>query len=111
MKCATLSMEKMLWLPSRIQEVKNAIKAYELFDSFNPFEQKDLLKAHGVMMAALTEDAGHFRRGNVGVFSEAGLVHMAPPADGGPFDGRLVCLVADGRGPFAYSFLCISLRV
>lgn len=33
------------------------------------------------MMAALTDDAGRFRRGNVGVFSEKGLVHMAPPAD------------------------------
>ena len=64
-----------------IQEVKNAIQTYELFDSLNPFEIKDLLKAHGVMMAALTDDAGRFRRGNVGVFSEKGLVHMAPPAD------------------------------
>ena len=64
-----------------IQEVRNAIQTYELFDSLNPFEIKDLLKAHGVMMAALTDDAGRFRRGNVGVFSEKGLVHMAPPAD------------------------------
>lgn len=64
-----------------IQEVKNAIQTYELFDSLNPFEIKDLLKAHGVMMAALTDDAGRFRQGNVGVFSEKGLVHMAPPAD------------------------------
>ena len=64
-----------------IQEVRNAIQTYELFDSLNPFEIKDLLKAHGVMMAALTDDAGRFRRGNVGVFSEKGLVYMAPPAD------------------------------
>ena len=64
-----------------IQEVKNAIKTYEQFDSLNPFEIKDLLKAHGVLMTALTEDAGHFQRGNVSVFSEAGLVHMAPPTD------------------------------
>lgn len=64
-----------------IQEVRNAIRTYELFDALNPFEIKDLLKAHGVMMAALTDDAGHFRRGNVGVFSERGLVHIAPPAD------------------------------
>lgn len=44
-------------------------------------EVKDLLKAHGTMMMALTDDAGKFRSGGVGVFSEKGLVHMAPPAD------------------------------
>ena len=31
-----------------IQEVKNAIRTYELYPSLNPFEVKDLLKAHGV---------------------------------------------------------------
>ena len=33
------------------------------------------------MMMALTDDAGKFRSGGAGVFSEKGLVHMAPPAD------------------------------
>lgn len=64
-----------------IQEVKNAIKTYELYPSLNPFKVSDLLKAHGVMMQALTGDAGRFRAGGVGVFSEKGCVHMAPPAD------------------------------
>ena len=40
-----------------------------------------MLKAHGVMMQALVDDAGHYRHGGVGVFGEKGLVHMAPPAD------------------------------
>ena len=65
----------------QIQEVKNAIATYELYPSLNPFSVKDLLKAHGVMMQALVDDAGKFRRSGVGVFSEHGLVHMAPPAD------------------------------
>ena len=64
-----------------IQEVKNAIKVYEEFEKLNPFSIDDLLHAHELMMAALTDDAGHFRKGGVGVFSENGLVHMAPPAD------------------------------
>lgn len=33
-----------------IQEVKNAIKTYELYSKLNPFKVKDLLMAHGVMM-------------------------------------------------------------
>lgn len=64
-----------------IQEVKNAIATYDLYQSLNPFDVKDLLRAHGTMMMALTDDAGKFRRSGVGVFSETGLVHMAPPAD------------------------------
>lgn len=71
---------KVIVAPIRqIQEVKNAIATYELYPSLNPFEVKDLLKAHGTMMMALTDDAGHFRRSGVGVFSDTGLVHMAPP--------------------------------
>ena len=69
----------------QIQEVKNAIKTYELYEKLNPFDVHDLLKAHGTMMMALTDDAGKFRRGGVGVFSEERLVHMAPPADRVPF--------------------------
>ena len=69
----------------QIQEVKNAIKTYELYEKLNLFDVNDLLKAHGTMMMALTDDAGKFRRGGVGVFSEERLVHMAPPADRVPF--------------------------
>ena len=64
-----------------IQEVKNAIRVYEEFDKLDPFSRDDLLKAHGLMMSALTDEAGRFRRGDVGVYSERGLVHMAPPAN------------------------------
>ncbi len=32
-------------------------------------------------MSALTDDVGHFRKGGVGVYSENGLVHIAPPAE------------------------------
>ena len=63
-----------------IQEVKNAIRTYDLYSSLNPFDVKDLLKAHAVMMEALTDDTGKFRRSGVGVFSDKAVVHVAPPA-------------------------------
>ena len=73
---------KMVVAPLReIQEVKNAIKTYELYPQLNPYNEKDLLRAHSTMMAVLIDDAGHYRRGGVGVFGEIGLVHLAPPAD------------------------------
>ena len=63
-----------------IQEVKNALKTYELFPSLDPFKEEDLLCAHGVMMEALIDNPGHYRNKGVGVYSEKGLVHMAPSA-------------------------------
>ena len=64
-----------------IQEVKNAIKTYELFDQLNPFDINDLLRAHGTMMAALVDSAGMFRRCQEGVFDGDVCIHLAPPPD------------------------------
>ena len=65
----------------QIQEVKNAIKTYEMYASLDPFSEQDLLRAHAQMMEALVDNPGVYRTGGVGVFSEKGLEHMAPPAD------------------------------
>ena len=65
----------------QIQEVKNAIATYELYPTLDAFKEKDLLKAHSVMMQALVDNPGHYRHGGVGVFGEKGLVHLAPPAE------------------------------
>ena len=65
----------------QIQEVKNAIKTYELYPTLDAFKEKDLLRAHGVMMQALVDHPGKYRHGGVGVYGENGLVHLAPPAD------------------------------
>lgn len=64
-----------------IQEVKNAIATYDLFPTLNPFDEKDLLRAHGTMMQALVDNPGRWRSGGVGVFGEQGCVHLAPPAE------------------------------
>lgn len=65
----------------QIQEVKNAIATYELYPTLDAFKEKDLLKAHGVMMQALIDHPGRYRSGGVGVFGEKGIVHLAPPAE------------------------------
>ena len=46
----------------------------------NPFDEKDLLRTHHIMMDGLVDDAGRYRTGGVGVMGESGLVHIAPPA-------------------------------
>ena len=64
-----------------IQEVRNAIKTYELYPKLDPFSIQDLLLAHRTMMAGLVDEAGMFRKGGVGVFDGDKPVHIAPPAD------------------------------
>ena len=64
-----------------IQEVRNAIKTYELYPKLNPFSLQDLLLAHGTMMAGLVDEAGMFRKGGVGVFDGDKPIHIAPQAD------------------------------
>jgi len=67
-------------LPREIQEVRNAFAAYEQVSKWEPHSQSDLLAAHGLLMDGLVDDAGHYRKGGVGIYSDKGLVHMAPPA-------------------------------
>lgn len=71
-----------LGAPDEIQEVKNAIETYHLMHELDAFNEKDMLKAHGLMMKDLVKQAGHYRQEGVGVFDGNGnCLHMAPPAD------------------------------
>jgi Fic family protein len=63
-----------------VAEVKNAIAAYDLAPSLDAGSQRDLLRAHGVLMAGLAADAGRYRRGNVGVLAGSRVAHVAPKA-------------------------------
>lgn len=77
---AIIEGKRVLGAPNEIKEVKNAVDAYELLFELNPFKEKDLLRAHKLMMSDLVRENGRFRSGGVGVFGEQGLVHLAPPA-------------------------------
>ena len=52
---------KRVTAPAReILEVKNALRTYELYPSLNAFSEKDLLKAHAIMMQGMIPDAGKY---------------------------------------------------
>ena len=78
---AVLEGETVIAPLKEIQEVRNAIKTYELYPKLDPFSLQDLLLAHGTMMAGLVDEAGMFRKGGVGVFDGDMPVHIAPQAD------------------------------
>ena len=86
---AILEGKRVLGAPNEIQEVKNAIDAYELLLELNPYKEKDLLKAHKLMMADLVRENGRYRQGGVGVFDGQKCIHLAPPAQ------RVPLLIAD----------------
>ena len=69
-----------LGAPNEIQEVKNALQAYQLMSQLDAFKEKDLLKAHGLMMYGLMNNAGRYRYDSVGVFDGNRCIHMAPSA-------------------------------
>ena len=63
-----------------IQEVKNAYDAYEQLPNINPYRMEHLLTLHSIMTKGLVLDAGAFRTGEEGVFSNGKCIFMAPPA-------------------------------
>lgn len=63
-----------------ILEVQNAIKVYEHLQDINPYNEKDLLQYHGILMKSLIVDSGSYRKGQIGVFDEVKPIFMAPPA-------------------------------
>lgn len=59
-----------------ILEVQNACSAYEKLSKLNPYDIKDLLTTHAIMMRGLSDDAGYFRARGVGVYKGNELIHM-----------------------------------
>ena len=64
-----------------IQEVRNAINAYDQYLRWDPARETDLLKAHEVLMVGLLDAPGHYRPGGVAVTGAGEVHHIGPPAD------------------------------
>ena len=95
--------------PARdIQEVRNAIAAYDALPRWDPSNPQHLLEAHGLLMAGLIDAPGRFRSGGVGIYRGDQLVHMAPPAARVPglVDDLLTWLAASTWHPLLVS--CVA---
>ncbi len=86
---AILDGKRVIAPPREVQEVKNALAAYDRFDIWKPEAEKDLLEAHRILMSGLIDEAGLYRHGSVGVMAGQQVIHIAPPAD------RVPTLIAD----------------
>ncbi|MBQ7706957.1 MAG: Fic family protein [Lachnospiraceae bacterium] len=72
--------KRILGPPQDIHEVKNAYDAYERISALDPYNVKNLLLAHKILMDGLVKEAGTFRSGNVGVYAGTELIHAGTPA-------------------------------
>lgn len=77
---AVIDGKRVLGPPREILEVKNALAAYDAMERWSSDSLDDLLAAHALLMKGLTEEAGVFRKGVVGVVAGDRIVHLAPPA-------------------------------
>ncbi len=92
--------------PARdIQEVRNALAAYDRLSGWRPEAESDLLEAHRILMSGLIEEAGVYRRSGVGVMAGQTVLHMAPPAGRVPalMSGLLDWLGSTGDHPLIAS--------
>lgn len=78
---AILTGKPVIARPKEVQEVRNALKAYEEIHNWHPELEHDLLQAHQTLMVGLIDEIGQYRHGDVGVMSGDRVVHMAPPAN------------------------------
>lgn len=78
---AILDGKRVIAPPREVQEVRNALAAYDHFENWQPEAEKDLREAHRLLMSGLIDEAGMYRRGGVGVMAGRRVIHMAPPAD------------------------------
>jgi Fic family protein len=76
---AILEGKRVIAPPREVQEVRNALAAYERFQSWRPAREADLLEAHRVLMGGLVDELGAYRSGGVGVMAGEELIHMGPP--------------------------------
>lgn len=88
---ALMEGKRVLGPAKDIQEVRNAILAYEELAEWRSSSLDDLLAAHRLLMAGLVDFPGQLRQSNAGIYREDKLIHMAPPARS-PDGCRIFCI-------------------
>ena len=70
--------KQILGKKDEVQEVKNAIEAYNHINEYNYKSENDLLKLHELMMKYFDEDNGNYRNHGEGVKRKDEIIYTAP---------------------------------
>lgn len=77
---AIMDGKQVLGPAKEIQEVRNAILAYEKIPDWDSNNAEHFLDAHALLMQGLIDYPGAWRNGDVGIYRDSQLIHMAPPS-------------------------------
>ena len=73
-----LEHKQIIGKKNEIQEVKNAIEAYDKINNYDYKSEKDFIEVHGLMMKYFDEDNGSYRNHGEGIEKEGKVIYMAP---------------------------------
>jgi Fic family protein len=85
---AVLEGKPVIAPPAEVQEVRNALQAYDQMSAWEPARETDLLDAHRTLMAGLIDAPGAYRTRAAGVMGKQGVIHVPPPSDRVPYQTR-----------------------
>lgn len=73
-----LDHKQVIGKKDEIQEVKNAIAAYDKINNYDYKSEKDFIDVHSLMMKYFDEDNGSYRNHGEGVEKNGKVIYMAP---------------------------------
>ena len=73
-----LEHKQVLGKKDEVQEVKNAIEAYNQINDFDYKSEDDFLRVHQIMMKYFDNDNGGYRNHGEGIKKESKIIYMAP---------------------------------
>ncbi len=76
---ALMESKRIVGPKKQIIEVQNAIHLYDKIYLFNPFKEKDFLRAHQFLLKDLIDSPGLYRKSAVGLFKGNQVTRIAPP--------------------------------
>jgi Fic family protein len=82
---AILENKKVIGPEKDIIEVLNALEVYKNINKLTPYNEKDFLKAHKLLLQKLIEKPGKYRTQSVGIVKGSKVEHVAPPFQNVPF--------------------------
>jgi len=82
---AILENKRVVGPQKDIIEVLNALEVYKNINTFKHHSEKDLFKAHKMLMKSLIENSGKYRTKSVGIVKGSKVEHIAPPYKNVPF--------------------------
>lgn len=68
-----------------ITEVINALKVYKNINKLKPYNEKDFLYAHKLLLKNLINNPGKYRKQGVGIVKGSKVEHVAPPFENVPY--------------------------